>query len=72
LGVLLYSIGGFCLPFFLVGSLGIVASIILMILVPKVEQSGQSNDQTNDEETQPLLDQPKPSLKITNVLKVIL
>ena len=39
MGSLVYSIGGFGLPFWLVGGIALVASVLIFIFVPNVEAS---------------------------------
>ena len=40
-GTLLYGIGGFGLPFWVIGALGIFLAVILYIIIPPVKQKDQ-------------------------------
>jgi len=70
IGVALYSLGGFSLPFLVMGGIGITTSIILTFLVPKVERRRESQDELAME-NESLLTMDKPSLTVKDVLKVV-
>ena len=40
-GTLLYGIGGFGLPFWVIGALGIFLAVILYIIIPPIKQKDQ-------------------------------
>ena len=47
LGAFLYEIGGFCFPFWTVGTLAFVQSLLLIIVVPTIEPSTEEPTKDN-------------------------
>ncbi len=65
--------GGFGLPFFVIGGLGVILGMVLLLLVPTVEQdstescdNSDNNNEINGEERE----EDKPTMKLHHCIKV--
>jgi len=69
----LYSIGGFKLPFLVVGSIGLAVAVAMVFLLPDLRQTMEEKVNNNDDERSPLLEdkaEKKKELTFKEVLKV--
>ncbi len=64
MGSALYSAGGFGLPFYVVGSLIVVSSLVLRFLLPRFEGSPTEEDDQAPEDSSPLKDSEKQVLPL--------
>ena len=71
-GSAFYSLGGFGLPFFVVGSLGVVIAAVLFYLVPVVpnELRDNENNKKNKIGTGGEEEDEKPDLTVMDTIKV--
>ena len=77
-GSFLYTAGGFGLPFYTVGSLGVILATFLLMLIPQIKEENMEkvetdNDESNDDresETRMLMDDSQEARKPTMTLKL--
>ena len=74
-GAALYKIGGFKIPFFVIGGLNIVLSIALVVSIPNLKNINTNDNSHNEEDNKILIDQEsshsKPILGLVHILWIM-
>ena len=67
LGSFLYTVGGFTLPFFVVGSISLVPSFCLCLVIPDIDPDTVNNNNNNNNNKAPASDR---DLTFVSLLRV--